>query len=89
MSLDKNGKYDWCANSNNWIGWSAYDHKQSIQIQNRNGNYLTRLLICKSGDIVILSCNSDLGRLSFQLFKSKFSLLDGRWINDDASIENI
>ena len=45
--------------------------RSGFKYKSRNGKYLTRLPVCKSGDVVVLIYNSDLGHLSFQLFEKK------------------
>ena len=42
-----------------------------FKYKSRNGKYCQRLPVYKSGDIVVLIYNSDLGQLSFQLFTKK------------------
>ena len=43
-----------------------------FKYKSRNDKYSDRLPVYRSGDIVVLLYNSDLGQLSFQLFKQKF-----------------
>ena len=48
-----------------------------FQYKSRNGKHSKRLPGYGSGDIIVLTYNSDLGQLSFGLFKKKFGLFGG------------
>ena len=96
IDLGNDGSYDWVRDSVSWIGWSARDKQDDVDLPNglycgcgksgraanifrrsgfkcksRNGKYSDRLPVYRSGDIVVLIYNSDLGQLSFELFKKK------------------
>lgn len=45
--------------------------KNNFVYKSRNGMYTKRLPVYRSGDIVVLIYNSDIGELSFQLFKKR------------------
>ena len=60
-----------------YCGWNADTRRKNIfrrsefKYKSRNDKYQERLPAYESGDIIVLTYNSDLGELSFQLFKKK------------------
>ena len=76
-----NGLYCGCSASGNRAG-NIFRGGSGFKYVSRNGQYAERLPVWRSGDIVELIYNSDLGLLSFKLYK-----LSGKDknVNEDVS----
>ena len=70
------------------ISASNIFRRSKFKYASRNGKYSSRLPFFKSGDIVVLTYNSDLGHLSFQLFKmnTKSGWFGGYSSNEEVSL---
>ena len=79
-----NGLYCGCSASGNRAG-NIFRGGSGFKYVSRNGQYAERLPVWRSGDIVELIYNSDLGILSFKLYKKKFGWFGAVSSNEDVS----